>query len=141
MTGSLILTRQVDFRRGRRGRKRCDSVMAPGQRELPLGRVPRVARLLALAIKLDGLVRQGVIPGYAALARLGHVSTARICQIMNLLQLAPDIQEEILFLPRTERGRDVVQLRHLQPIAAHLEWHKQRPLWRRLLRHDRLIAS
>jgi hypothetical protein len=52
---------------------------------------------------------------------------------MNLLQLAPDIQEEILFLPRTVRGRDPLQLRQLQPIAAVLDWRKQRYLWRELL--------
>src|SRR3712207_3152134 len=32
-------------------------------------------------------------------ARLGHVTRARVTQIMNLLNLAPDIQEAILFLP------------------------------------------
>jgi len=40
--------------------------------------------------------------GSPALARLAHVSRARITQIMNLLLLAPDIQEAILFLPRTD---------------------------------------
>src|SRR6202049_490318 len=73
------------------------------------GRVPRVARLLALAHKLDGLLRQGTVANGAALARLGHVSRSRITQIMNLLYLAPDIQEFILFLPLTVRGRDPVQ--------------------------------
>lgn len=56
-------------------------------------RSPRLARLMALAIKFDGLVRQGVVRDYADLARLGYVSRARITQIMNLLHLAPDIQE------------------------------------------------
>jgi hypothetical protein len=50
-----------------------------------------------------------------------------------LLQLAPDIQEQILFLPRTVRGRDRLQLRQLQPVAAVLDWQKQRRLWRELL--------
>ena len=39
------------------------------------------------------------------IVRLGHVSRARITQIMNLLHLAPDIQEDILFLPKTDKGR------------------------------------
>ena len=88
---------------------------------------------MALAIKLDGLVRQGLVRDYAALARLGHVSRARITQIMNLLLLAPDIQEELLFLPQTLRGRDPLQLRQLQAIALVPEWNAQRPRWRRLL--------
>lgn len=63
------------------------------------------------------------------LAALGHVSCARVSQIMNLLLLAPDIQEEILHLPRTLHGRDPIHLRELQPIAAALDWRKQRRMW------------
>ena len=65
----------------------------------------------------------------AELARLGHVSRARISQIMNLLQLAPDIQEAILLLPRTTSGADPIHERDLRPIAAVLDWQKQRRLW------------
>lgn len=54
---------------------------------------------------------------------------------MNLIHLSPDIQEAILFLPRTERGRDPVILRDLQPIAAKLVWREQRILWRRFMSH------
>jgi hypothetical protein len=63
---------------------------------------------------------------------LGHVSRARISQIMNLVHLAPDIQEAILLLPRTVQGRDPIRLRQLQPIAAILDWQKQRLRWRSL---------
>lgn len=38
---------------------------------------------------------------------------------MNLLMLAPALQEEILFMPRPESGRDDVCLRDLQPVAGH----------------------
>jgi hypothetical protein len=67
--------------------------------EVMLGRVPRVSRLLALALRLDRLVRTGAIADYGTLARLGHVSRARVSQILSLVQLAPDIQETVLFLP------------------------------------------
>jgi hypothetical protein len=36
------------------------------------GRVPRVRRLLALALRLDHLVRTGTLADYATLARLGQ---------------------------------------------------------------------
>ena len=49
---------------------------------------------------------------------------------MNLMQLAPDIQEAILFLPRTVKGRDPIREHHIRPIAAELEWRKQRRLWK-----------
>jgi len=100
---------------------------------LPSGRVPRVARLMALALRLEELVRTGQVASYSALASLGQVTRARICQIMNLLHLAPDIQEALLFLPPTPRGRDPNLLADLQPIAATFDWRKQRRLWRQLL--------
>ena len=100
---------------------------------LPLGRVPRVARLMALALRLDELVRTRQIASYSALASLGHVTRARICQILNLIHLAPDLQEALLFLPPTQRGRDPIILADLMPIATALDWRKQRRLWRRLV--------
>ena len=100
--------------------------------QTPPGRVLRITRLMALAIKLDGQVRRGEITSYAELARLGDVTRARITQIMNLLLLAPDLQEALLFLPRTERRRDPIYLRDLQPIAREADWAKQRQLWHRL---------
>jgi hypothetical protein len=95
-------------------------------------RLSRVARLMALALRFEMLLRNGVVANYAELARLGHVSSARISQILNLQYLAPDIQEELLFLTRQTRGRDPIHLARLQPIAAHVDWAKQRRLWREL---------
>jgi hypothetical protein len=118
-------------------RRRLDTAAAPTA--APAGRVPRVARLLALAHKLDDLLRQGTVVHEAALARLGHVSRARITQIMNLLYLAPDIQEQILFWPATERGRDLLHLGHLQALTRILDWQSQRAWWRAV--NDRLAAG
>ena len=128
MTTPLRLTCPVLLRRRR---QRSDGSSGPESAPPPLppGRVPRVARLMALAIRFQQLLRQRVVADYAALARLGHVSRARVTQIMNLLCLAPDLEETLLFLPSTERGRDPIILRDLQPIAAVLDWREQRRLW------------
>jgi hypothetical protein len=75
---------------------------------------------MALAIRFEQLIRAGEIADYAELAHLGHVTRARITQIMNLRLLAPDLQEELLFLPRIEGGREAIHLRQLQPITALL---------------------
>ncbi len=61
---------------------------------------------MALAIRFERLIQAGEVADYAELARLGHVTRARITQIMNLRLLAPDIQERLLFLPRIEGGRE-----------------------------------
>ena len=93
------------------------------------GNVPRIARLLALAIRFEDLIRRGEVQDYADLARLGYVTRARITQVMNLLNLAPDIQEDILCLPNTTQGRDRIYERDLRPVAAVLHWHRQRKMW------------
>src|SRR6516162_9914148 len=132
MTDTLTVECQVEFRRLVKGRKQLRETPAVPRPVAPAGRVPRVARWMALALRCEHLLREGHVASYAELARLGHVTHARISQIMNLLNLAPDIQEAILFLPRTERGRDLVLLSDLQPIASILDWQRQRKMWQRL---------
>jgi hypothetical protein len=50
---------------------------------------------------------------------------------MAFLQLAPDIQEDLLFLPRVMAGKDPITERDVRPIAATANWEQQRVLWRR----------
>ena len=109
-----------------------ESGPGPSTQPVEPGRVPRVARLMALALRFDDQVRRGVLASYTEVAALGHVTRARVSQIMNLLNLAPDIQEGLLFLPRTERGRDAIILRDMQAVAAIADWRRQRVLWRQL---------
>src|SRR5881398_143195 len=97
------------------------------------GRVPRIARLMALALRFEELVRSGAVRDYAELARLGQVSRARLTQIMNLLHLAPDIQEAILFLPRLHKGRGSIYLDQLQRLTSMLDWDVQRRRWNEML--------
>jgi hypothetical protein len=126
----LSIECDVHFTKHGRGRKELEPGVEPPA-PTP-GRMPRVSRLLALAHRLERLVRRGVVKDYAEAARLGRVTRARISQIMSLLHLAPDIQEQVLFLSRVERGGDPVVLHELLPIAGTADWTKQRRLWRRL---------
>ena len=116
----------------RRG-KCTKAVSAPdaAPKVLP-SRVPRVARLMALAIHFDGMLRKGVVADQSELADICNVTQPRMTQIMNLLHLAPDIQEQILFLPPVASGRDAVAERHLRELAAETAWTSQRDKWRRL---------
>jgi hypothetical protein len=138
MTTTISVERTVEFRRkGHGGRKELRSAPARPQPALG-GRVARVARLLALAIRFQELVRSGAVASYAELARLGQVTDARISQIMDLTLLAPEIQEAILFLPRTEHGRDPIVMRDVLRIAAARDWKNQRRIWARLQTHESL---
>jgi hypothetical protein len=122
------ITIQVDFHFQQRDKGKKE-LQVGKQPEVPKGRVPRISRLMALAIKFDGLIRSGAIENHAELARLGKVSRARVSQILNLLHLAPDIQEALLFLPRVEEGRAAVTLRELQPLCRVMDWKKQMRMW------------
>ena len=68
----------------------------------------------------------------AELGRLGYVTRARLTQIMNLLNLAPDIQEQILFMPMVVTGRSRITERDLRPVAVEPNWRKQRWMWARV---------
>ena len=126
MNSNLTVTRDFHVTRRHNGQKRLDNGTAPEQLH---GKVPRIARLMALAIHCDELIQQGAITDQSELARFGQVTTARTTQIMSLLALAPDIQEAILFLPRTTQGRDVIKESDVRPIATVPDWRKQRRLW------------
>jgi hypothetical protein len=97
------------------------------------GKLPRVTRLMALAIKFQGMVDSGEVRDYADLARLGYVTRARITQLMNLLNLAPDIQEAILLYASTTHGRDSISERRLRKLTAVVHWGRQRKMWREQL--------
>lgn len=131
----IKVKRKVQFVRQARGRR----VAKPVTEEVPApppGRVPRVSRLMALAIRFDGLIRKGKVTDQSDLARLAHVTQPRMTQIMNLNHLAPDIQEQLLFLPLVTQGRDRIHERLLRPITAETDWRVQRARWSALwLRH------
>ena len=127
---------EVHLSKGARGAVEVRSGGAPEQpvNPAPAGSIPRVSKLMALALRIDGLVRSGEIRDYADVARLGGVTRARIAQIAGLACLAPDIMEEVLHLPLTVKGRDAITERDLRPIASEPDWGKQRRAWSVLLR-------
>ena len=105
----ISIKKEFYFTRGQHTRKIMQDSPPLEPVPMPEGRVPRISRLMALAIRFDRLIKEGEITDQADLARLGNVSRARVTQIMNLLQLAPEIQEALLFLPRTVKGRDPIR--------------------------------
>jgi hypothetical protein len=82
---------------------------------------------MALAVKWQGMVDSGELRDYADIARLGYVSRARVTQIMNLSNLAPDLQEKLLF-----PSWPVPPERRLRGMVAHVDWDAQRRVWTQL---------
>ncbi len=98
------------------------------------GKVPRISRLMALAIRMDEMLRRGEAQDTIELAELGKVSQPRLTQILSLSLLAPEIQEALLYLPREMTGRSKIHERNLRPITKQLCWVKQRRMWSELIR-------
>ena len=125
----------VDFQfsiqtRGRGAKKRLvEGNGEPAESQRVLERIPRISRYMALAIHFEDLIRRGIVTDYAELARLGHVTRARVTQIMNLRLLAPEIQEELLFFEPRARGTVSIQLKELQSFAVDSDWQNQRKCW------------
>src|SRR5262249_35579164 len=129
----LTVPRSFHLSRRHRGTKKFRGGSAP---DVAVGRVPRIARLMALALHCEQMIRDGIVADQTELARIGHISKSRMTQIMGLLSLATDIQEEILFLPRTPSGRDAIKEEDVRPIAATIDWGKQRRMWADLPRNS-----
>jgi hypothetical protein len=126
----ITIKRKVHFTRGNAGRRQLATKPAATE-TVPTGRVPRISKLMALAIHFDSLLEAGKVRSQSDLARLAHVTQPRMTQIMNLLHLAPDIQEELLFLLPVTEGRVEINEKRLRPIAAEPNWRRQRDLWKR----------
>jgi hypothetical protein len=88
---------------------------------------------MALALRFDQLIRDGAVKDYAELACLGQVTRARLTEIVNLLNLAPDIQEAILFLPPVAGERDALPERRVRAVARLADWEEQRAVWKGML--------
>jgi len=127
------------IRSDRHGRQRLVSGEAP-EPPAPVepGRTPRITKLMALAIRFEEKLERGHVRDMAQLARLGHVSRARLTQIMNLRLLAPDIQEALLQFPRVLEGRSPIKYADLAPIIQCPTWNAQRERWVALLRDRNL---
>ena len=107
-------------------RQRSTPIAAPAER------VSRITRLLALALKFEDLIRSGTVTNYAAVAQVAQVSRSRVTQMTALLNLAPDIQEEILFLPLAEAQQLQISEPALRKLTATLLWNQQREHWKTL---------
>ena len=139
---TTTVTKQIRFAiKGRNKRAVCnlrgdprlettsDTIKANLASPASVGRIPRVARLMALAIKYDQLIKDGIVESQSELAHLAQITQPRMTQIMNLLHLSPEIQEDILFLKGPDSGRDLITERDLRPVTAQCQWEEQWRNW------------
>ena len=121
-------TAEIQFRLHATGRPQGKR----GLSDAPLsgsGRLPRVTQVLALAIQFQDMIQRGEARDYADLARLGCLTRERMSQIMELVWLAPDIQQEILKFPPSGAARFPISEVAARKIAGSLVWIEQRQDW------------
>ena len=111
----LTVTCKVSFRTCRRGRS-----TGPPREKREHVSLSRAPLRLALAHRIEQLIELGQLDDYAHAARVLGVSRARLSQLMDLILLAPDIQEAVLTgtLRTTERK--------LRLAARNTDWALQR---------------
>ena len=122
---------------------RCCARVARPAAEAPLGRAPpdaapvvNVGAPVALGPRIcrgTPRIRESValcsqaIPYFAIPMRF-QLTRARITQLMNLTLLAPDIQEQVLFLEAVD-GREPMSERDLRTVIYAGDWGAQRVQW------------
>ena len=119
---------QISIQQGGRGAKKrlIEGTPEPAEPKKIKGRIPRISRYMALAIHFEDLIRRGIVADYAELARLGHVTRARVTQIMNLRLLAPEIQEYLLNLDCISDNCPRLTLKCMLNYTRNLNWSVQR---------------
>ncbi len=112
--------------------KRRDATKVKRERLAQSGRIPRISKLVALASRMESMIKSGQVDTFQLLAEIGRISQPRMTQIMSLLNLAPDIQEELLYLPEVIQRKAQIHERLLRPLTREIDWRVQRRIWARI---------
>ena len=122
-----------------RGQQRIASPKKPRPARQP--RTPHITKLMALAIRLDDLVATGQVKDQAEIARTAGITRACVTQIMNLNQLSPAIQSDLLSLPAMQLAETSITEREARTMSTVICWRKQGQLWNRLIKRTRSSAG
>ncbi len=115
----------IAFKGGRAWREHKQAAERPLTRRYPA----RVARQLALAHALRRRLERGEFVDFADMARQLGFTRARVTQLMDLLLLAPEVQEEILFLELPPGAQPVSERGLREAVLGTIDWQEQRRRW------------
>jgi len=97
----------------------------PPPKPEPVRRPAKIARMLALAHHLQSAIDRGLVADRAAVARKLGLTRARVTQLLDLLLLAPDLQEAVLAMEAVD-GVEPMAERTLRAVAHAGAWEEQR---------------
>ncbi len=112
----------------RRSRSVTLAEAPPSAKPEPVRRPAKVAQQLALADHLQAAIDRGLVADRAAVARKLGLTRARVTQLLDLLMLAPDLQEAVLALEAVD-GAEPMAERTLRAVAHAGSWVEQRGGW------------
>ena len=96
--------------------------IVPVATEPMVARPAKVAVLLAFAHHVQRMIDDGRVRDRAEAARRLGITRARVSQVLDLLMLAPDLQERILCVP----AGDQLTERSLRAVVRYEMWAEQR---------------
>ncbi|HMO15906.1 MAG TPA: hypothetical protein PKD64_17845 [Pirellulaceae bacterium] len=120
----ITVHKKLSIANANKGRKKLKPKREAASK--PLAKVPRISRLMALAIKYQGMLDRGEVSGVTELARLCHVTQPRMSQILNLNLLSSEIQEDLLFIPHSKTAKQAIHEKNLRAVCAQSDWSVQR---------------
>lgn len=85
----------------------------------------KIAKTLALAHHVEASIQAGRFEYAASVYRSLGLDNSRLYQVLSLRRLAPDIQEDVLFLTAPD-GVEPFTEKALRAIARILDWAEQR---------------
>jgi hypothetical protein len=115
----------IAFKAGRAWREHQHAAKRAPARRYPA----RIARQLALAHALRRRLERGEFADFADMARQLGFTRARVTQLMDLLLLAPEVQEEILFLELPPGAQPVSERGLREAVLGTIDWQEQRRRW------------
>lgn len=89
----------------------------------------RIARQVALAFALRRRLERGEFEDFATMSRALGFTRARITQLMDLLLIAPEILEEILFLELPAGAQPLSERALREALCRSVDWREQRRVW------------
>lgn len=129
--GTLIIKSSIHRIRRGNGQQFSANATKKATSRTPVRKPARVARMLAFAHKLQEAINNGEYIDRADAARKLGLTRARVSQLLDLLMLAPDIQERILFMERVD-GVEPTSERALRDVVKQLKWQSQVDTWRKI---------
>lgn len=120
----VTVKRTVHFRIWRQGRKRVSREPEP---DVPQGRIHRVSKLMALAIRFERLIREGVVSDQSA--AVARHATSYDADHEPVVSGTRHSGGDPALASRNGRQGPDSQKKMLRPIAAEVDWERQRELW------------